>query len=301
MVFYFGKYKINVVRGSDTTINLLESFDTSLLESKKPFDRLLEDIKTITNAKSIRWWIAFNNKIPRGVILVHDNLSNNHSFLEYLWLNVPGKKLLESIVKALLKQWINTSKKNFTHLYVDITENSTIIESLKYFNFKFDKDLMNVYYAKTRYINTEPIDGVYLRKPEDEDFAYIYDNLVEPDLDRESPIYVDKTQFLHFAHNSPEIRDNWLVCVNEGDAIIGFGASFLQKHKDHVVPALYGPHSLYEDVENLMIREFITHWKIKGQKNLRIIRMHKLKEETAESMLLTHSTANSLARYIRKL
>lgn len=284
-----------ILKGDTTTRNLLENAMTSDVEVDKQIRPILNNLDKLSELHNeIAWWVAMLENKPVG--LLSAIYFEEQSQLLYTWVRPDMIDEFNDIVRTLANEWVEMSDQEI--YYIDMEPESDLIEAIKSANFKFHQSILTVHQVNTQFAHVDIPDNLYLRKPEDNELGKIYDELIEPDLFKGSPIYITREQFLHFAKNLPEISENWILCTDENDNLLGFGASFLQESLGGVSPVLYGPHTPSLEIEEILISEFLTFWKMKNQDEMRILRVNELDNFLKDKYNITKLNELSVNRYI---
>ncbi|MCE7735091.1 MAG: hypothetical protein GPJ54_09455 [Candidatus Heimdallarchaeota archaeon] len=286
-----------ILKGDTDTRNLLENAMTTDEEVDKQVRPILNNLDKLSEFHNeIAWWVAMLDDKPIG--LLSAIYFEEQSQLLYTWVRPDMDDEFNDIVRTLANEWVEMSDQEI--YYINMDPNSDLIEAIKSANFIFDQSILTVHEVNTQFSYVDIPDNLYLRKPEDNELAKIYDELIEPDLYKGSPIYITKNQFLHFAKNLPEISENWILCTDENDNLLGFGASFLQESLGTVAPVLYGPHTPSLDIAEILISEFLTYWKMNKQDEMRILRVDELDKYLKDKYNITKLNELSVNRYIYK-
>ncbi len=262
--------------------------------------RLIEnlDMYEEVNDQTRDWWIAYNEEREAVVGLIAVRYRDQESVLEAAWTNTVSSHELEYTITALIDTW-EASARDSKYLVINLEENSQIVAEFDDLGFYFDKPLVLKYEAPTRiYIFDEDTEFI-LRKPRLDELETLYDELISVDLDKDSLIYVSKKDFLNFKNQFPMLQKNSLVVVSERDELLGFGASFLDPTGER--PTLFGPHAKSLKVEDVIISEFLTFWRLQGKDNLTILRTKYLPDTTRNKYAMEMSKSESIVRYVKSV
>ncbi|MHA2032901.1 MAG: hypothetical protein ACXAC2_12870 [Candidatus Kariarchaeaceae archaeon] len=238
------------------------------------------------------WWVAMDSAHqPRGALTVRylDELS----YLRSVWTRVNHIEDAQTASKALLTEWLENSKTQTKKFQADLPFFSPLISSLMESGFKKEKILLSSYELSTDWYAEELPDGYTMRPVDIDEFNYIYDNLVKPDLDRASPIFITKDAFIEFGSQLPDTaKHSWVGVEDESGKLVGFAASFLSIEKDEPRAVLYGPHSREPKILRSLIGETLTFWKSKDIGKTRILRVSEFHPsiENYFKMKLSHET-----------
>ncbi len=296
-------FKVQILSGRDVTARA--KIEIALRQNQKDvpmLENLIKDMESHPHEDS-DWWLSINEdtNLPNGFISVL--YDGNISYLTRLWTKATSSKELDFTSQALLKEWQQHALDETSILVADLYPHSPLIKTFEKMGFFMEKPLISVYDVPTRYAENPPLENVYLDVPRKEDAGYIYDYLVEPDLDVESPIYVSKSQFLDIMTQQKTITEGAVVAREiSSNQIIGFGGSFMQGPPGQQMPVLYGPHAFEDDVMLALIDEFLSFWKMKKQAKLRIIRIQPFSSEIVAkyNMKQLPKYSQSRFKYFRK-
>ncbi|RMG33794.1 MAG: hypothetical protein D6732_11410 [Methanobacteriota archaeon] len=266
-------FRVHILSGRDVTSRA--KIEVALRENKKDvpmLETLIKDMES-KDSENSDWWLAINEdtQLPNGFIsVIYDG---TQSYLTHLWTKATSTNELDYTSQALIKEWKKYAMEEAEVLVADLYPQSPLIASFKKMGFEFEKNIMTVYKVPTRFMNNLT-ENFYLEKVDPRDAEFIYDYLVFPDLDIDSPIYVDKMQFMNLIEQVAGHSESTVVAKDFNGQIIGFGGSFLQGPPNRRFAVLYGPHAFEPEIQYAMINEFLSYWKLKGQNSLRIIRTH---------------------------
>lgn len=290
-------FRVHILSGRDVTSRA--KIEVALRENKKDvpmLETLIKDMESKDSGNS-DWWLAINEdtQLPNGFISVQ--YEGSQSFLTRLWTKATSTKELDFTSQALIKEWKKFALEEAEILVADLFPQSPLIDSFIKMGFEFEKDLMAVYKVPTRFMDNL-IENVYLEEVDTKDVDFIYDYLVFPDLDVDSPIYVSKEHFGHLMDQVARSSETTIVAKDLNGQIIGFGGSFLQGPPNKQVAVLYGPHSFEPEVQYAMINEFLSYWKLKGHDSLRIIRTKPFPDDIVRKYGMKILPKYSQSRYV---
>lgn len=267
----------------------------SLLHEQGAKETGLEDFLTDleeTESKEGAWWVVMDSSNqPRGALTVR--YTKELSYLRSIWTRVNHIEEAQSASKALLSQWVGTTRFETTKFQADLPFVSPLISSLMETGFKKEKILLSSYELINDWYAEELPEGYSMRPVEISELSIIYDTVVTPDLDRASPIYITKEAFIEFATQLPDTAKNsWVGVEDDRGKIVGFAASFLSLERDSPKAVLYGPHTKEPKILRCLIGETLTFWKSKGIANTRILRVSEFHPsiENYFNMKLSHET-----------
>lgn len=267
----------------------------SLLHERGAKETGLEEFLTdLEETESIEgtWWVAMDSTDqPRGALTVR--YLNDLSYLRSVWTRVNHIEEAQLASRALLAEWLAHSKDKTKKFQADLPFFSPLITSLMDNGFQKEKILLSSYELNTDWYSEELPEGYTMRPVDIEEFDFIYDNLVKPDLDRASPIYITKGAFIEFGTQLPDTAKNsWVGVEDNEDILVGFAASFLSIENDEPRAVLYGPHSKEPKILRCLIGETLTFWKSKNINKIRILRVSEFHPsiENYFNMKLSHET-----------
>jgi len=274
-----------------------------MLLGEKQNDHLRKLIDSIdkfeeTMDTSRNWWIAYNTKKEKVVGMITVRNESHESFLEDAWMSTTSRDELQYTVTALIEEWEKSLRVNDSMIII-LGAKSRMADDFYEMGFSIDKPLLITYKAPTKIYISEDDDSYFLRKPELSDLERIYDELIQPDLDRDSLIYISRENFLNFKKNFPVFKENGLLVTSENGVLLGFGASFLDPSRNH--PVLYGPHGLTEEISDRIISEFLTYWRLNGKKDLTLLRNSYLPLSIEEKYLFKLLREETVLRYCKDL
>ncbi len=290
-------FRVHILSGRDVTSRA--KIEVALRENKKDvpmLETLIKDMES-KDTENSDWWLAINEdtQLPNGFISVM--YDGPQSYLTRLWTKATSTKELDFTSQALIKEWKKYAMEEAEILVADLFPQSPLIPSFEKMGFEFEKDLMMVYKVPTRFMDTVA-DNLYLEQVDPQDADFIYDYLVMPDLDADSPIYVSKEQFVHLIDQVANVGETTVVAKDINGQIIGFGGSFLQGPPHKRVAVLYGPHAFEPEIQYAMINEFLSYWKLKGQDSLRIIRTRPFPKDIVRKYGMKILPKFSQSRYV---
>ncbi len=263
--------KVHILSGRD--VSSRAKIELALRENQKDVPMLETLIKDMeSRPEDADWWLSINEEtqLPNGFISVMYEGTN--SYLTRLWTKANSTTELDFTSQALISEWKKYALEEVEMLVADLFPRSPLIPSFEKAGFVFDKHLLSVYQVPTEF-RAQPDQTIVFEKVDRNDAEFIYDFLVFPDLDIDSPIYIDKDNFLNLIDQASEMSDTIIVAKDIHGQIVGFGGSFIQGGMQNKrYPVLYGPHAFEEDVQLMLIDEFISFWKLKGYDTMRIIR-----------------------------
>ncbi|MFV2013965.1 MAG: hypothetical protein ACC656_00920 [Candidatus Heimdallarchaeota archaeon] len=267
----------------------------SLLHERGAEETGLEEFLTdLEETESIKgaWWVALDiSNQPRGALTVR--YMNKLSYLRSVWTRVDQIEDAQSASRALLSQWLETSRSETQKFQADLPFFSPLISSLMDTGFKKEKILLSSYELTNDWYAEELPDGYAMRPIEISELSVIYDTLIKSDLDTSSPIYITKDAFIEFGSQLPDsVKSSWVGVQDNKGKLVGFAASFLSLVKDEPKAVLYGPHSVEPKIVRCLIGETLTFWKSKGINDTRILRVSEFHPsiENYFNMKLSHET-----------
>ena len=291
---------IQVLRGGTSARNIIEEAimgDISLQKYLQPF---IDEIDSFVNSgrKNWEWFLAINNSNNRPNGLFSVKYEGDKSFLEGVWTDARSVDELKQTISELVKKW-GKSKKNIRKLVVDIPPKLSLTNGFKKLNFEKSQTFLSIYYANTRIVENVIPEDIIIRQPERGELQAIYEQLIEKEITKNSPIYISKKEFLHFSERIEGFIKNSILATNEDNALLGFGCSFKSKKKK--MATLFGPHSVTPKIEELILNEFITYWRINNIEKIQLIRNSSLPQHLIESLNFRFDSKNSLVRYVLNL
>jgi len=249
------------------------------------------------------FWVAVDkNEKPRGALTVRYLEDSQMSYLRSIWTRVLRTEDQFSASKALLDAWMNDTNYQVKVYQADLPLYSPLTESVQKAGFEKDRMLMAYYDVETDWKISELPPGYIMREVRKEELPWVYQNLVEPDLEPASPIYVSEERFIAFTDRiPPEAMESWVLVENEDGKRVGFAASFINAvpthdGKDATQAVLFGPHSSEAKVQIAVIKEMMTYWKSKGLQSLRIIRSTEFYPSVEDALDL--ELVNSTVRFV---
>ncbi|MCY3410599.1 MAG: hypothetical protein INQ03_03075 [Candidatus Heimdallarchaeota archaeon] len=284
---------IQILLGTDESRMHLETImatNADLNERLRPFLDNMDELRNSIGLDVI-YWICLHDDYPIALISALNQRTSSN--LLHTWTDIDDSDVFEKVINAMISRWLSQDKKE--EYIADISHNSYLYEFLLGYSFKIDKTLLNVYEVKPEFTNVEIPGYLILKTPEGEDFGKIYDELIQRDLDLDSPIYVTKQQFIQFSKTLGDQLDNWLLVLDEQGNYKGFGAS-MSNPSNSTFPVLYGPHSDDERIQEYMLSEFLTHWKMKKAEQLRILRTSAINGPTLLKFGISSNSNQSIMR-----
>jgi hypothetical protein len=267
------KPRIKVLAGDIQTRALLEDVvtrDSNMSKYLRPFLQILDE-KIDSDDPNVNWWVTIDEITDTVNGFLSVVTVNNNSYLEHAWTNIRSKEEFQITTEMLTKTWVKEKKSKVNNFHVDISPNSGIIKGLENVGFYFNKFLLTVYNIPTDYYESNIAQDFIQRKPEINELSKIYNELILPDLDKDSPIFITEDQFSTFDQTLHNIRENWILIESTSGQYLGFGASFLEKRGEQISSVLYGPHGVSRDIIDFLMAEFLTHWKLHGQQKIRLL------------------------------
>ena len=274
-----------------------------MLLGEKQNEHLRKLIDTIdkfeeTMDTSRNWWIAYNTKKEKVIGMITVRNETRESFLEDAWMSTTSSDELQYTIAALIGEW-EKSLRVSNSMIIILGAKSQMADDFYEMGFSIEKPLLITYKAPTKIYISDDDNSFFLRKPELSDLEGIYDELIQPDLDRDSLIYISRDNFLNFKRNFNVLKENGLVVTSENGVFLGFGASFLDPSGSH--PILYGPHGLTEEISDRIISEFLTYWSLNGKEDLILLRNNYLPVSIEEKYLFKLIREETVIRYCKDL
>lgn len=245
-----------------------------------------------TESTNGNWWVVTDSSDQmRGALTV--GFLKELSYLRSYWSGKYQIEEAKSTSKALLSEWLTSSKTQAKVFQVDLPYSSTLISSLMETGFSKERILITSYNVEADWHDEELPENYTMRAVEIDELPLIYDTLIRPDLDRSSYIFISKSEFVNLGTQLPEMAKNsWVGVEDDQNTLVGFAASFLTLENEQPRAVLYGPHSKEPIVLRNLIAETLTFWKSKGISNLTIIRVNEYHPSIVEhfNMKLSHET-----------
>lgn len=230
------------------------------------------------------WWVAFDQfDEPRGALTVRyidESTDEKLSYLRSVWTRVNTYNDAKVSAQALISTWIDDSKGDgLSRLQADLPFNSPLIQSVEMKGFSKEKTLLTSYEMSTDWYVENLPEAYNLRPVKSSEYEFIYDNLVYPDLDLDSPIYVSKEGFYSIIKSmTEEMKETWVVVEDSFGSPVGFATSFLGQENNDNKAIMYGPHTFEPDIYYTLIGEMLTYWKSHGINKMRILRITEFDE-----------------------
>lgn len=280
---------IKVFKGSLHTRSMLDKYADDQLQSiLKNLDHFL-----YSHSDPLEWWFSMKDDIPTGLIVT--TYTERSSRLVYYWFDNSLLEMHQSSVRALLKNWMATDYKSFI---ADIRPLSRLNSLMDELSFNFDKKIFAIYSVDTQYSDFEGPENYILRKPKVEEVGDIYDFFIDPSVEKGSPTYIPREQFIRLGSSDPMHREQWLICTDENDRYLGFAGS--PPIQLTTIPVLYGPYTEYDVVDKLMISEFLSFWKMKKMDTMRILKSEEISDDTLSLFGIEEISEQAVNRYVFK-
>ncbi len=280
------------VRKGDSDIKLrLQSLLHERGDDGTGLGQFLLDVEETESTKGNWWVVSDSTNQLRGALTV--GYLQELSYLRAFWTDEFVVEDARYASKALLSEWVATSKTQAKVFQVDLPFFSPLISSLMETGFSKERILITSYTMIADWYSEELPEGYVMKEIEIEELPIIYDTLIRPDLDRASYIFISKGEFINLGNQLPEVAKNsWVGVEDDQNTLVGFGASFLSIEKDEPRAILYGPHSREPNVLRSIIAETLSFWKSKGISKVTIIRVNEFHPsiENHFNMKLSHET-----------
>jgi len=289
-----------ILDGSDATKEILIETLHSKGDSRTGLKEFLSDLEE-TEERAGSWWVALDqNENPRGALTVRYLEDENMSYLRSIWTRVLKTEDQYVASKALLDAWMRKDDQRVKKYQADLPLFSPLIDSIEQAGFQKEKMLLATYELETDWAISELPTDYLMRPVKREELHQIYLDLIEPELDTASPIYVSEDGFLVFSQRLPEgALESWVCVENEAGKIVGFGSSFLNKTSseyDEKQAVLFGPHGTEAEVQIAIIKEMMAFWRSKGVDELKIFRVSEFYPSVVEALDL--EMVNCTVRFI---
>ncbi len=287
---------LKVIEGSPNVKSMLEVLLHEKGAKETGLREFLKDLEE-TEAISGSWWAVMDaNKQPRGALTVR--YLNDTSYLRSVWTRVSRMEDAKAAAKELFGKWIKNSRKGTKKFQADLPLTSPLTQYITDSGFKKYKILLVAYDLETSWDFEELPENYIMRSVNRDELDKIYKNLVSPDLDQSSPIYISPEAFRGFAIKLPDSAlQSWVGVEDDTGKLVGFGASFLSIEKEETRAILYGPHSKEPIVLRSLIAEMSTYWKSNELDNLRILRVNEFHPDIIDRFSL--KLAQSTIRYVK--
>lgn len=291
----------DVLDGNQMTKEILIETLHDKGDRKTGLKEFLTDLEE-TEERSGNWWVAVDQyDKPRGALTVRFIEGEQMSYLRSIWTRVLRTEDQYIASKALLDAWMSNADDRVKKYQADLPLYSPLIQSIQQAGFQKEKMLLASYTVETDWMISDLPTGYRMRPVEKDELHQIYLDIVEPDLDPASPIYVSEEGFLMFTQRLPDkAMESWVVVENEDNEIIGFAASFLNqgpKSDDDTKQAvLFGPHTKEAKIHIAIIKEMMTYWRSHGIESIRILRVDEFYPSVIDELDLELS--NSTIRFV---
>jgi len=271
-------------------------------DKKTGLKEFLSDLEE-TEERAGTWWIAVDEyDKPRGALTVRYIEGEQMSYLRSIWTRVLRTEDQYVASKALLDAWMSNTTNPVKKYQADLPLFSPLIESIEQAGFHKQKMLMASYIVETDWEISELPPGYQMRPVTREELPSIYVDLIEPELDPSSPIFVSEENFMLFIQKMPEeAMESWVVVEDENEKIVGFAPSFQnrtpsQEEEDPKQAVLFGPYGTEAAVQIAILKEMMTYWQANGIDEIRVLRVNEFYPSV--SMEIDLELINSTIRFV---
>ncbi|MHA2501339.1 MAG: hypothetical protein ACXAE3_00510 [Candidatus Kariarchaeaceae archaeon] len=271
------KNPFDILQGDEQSKEMLIEILHTKGEKQTGLKEFIADLEEAGDAKGSFWVAVDTDDNPRGALTVRYLEDEQMSYLRSIWTRVLRTEDQFIASRALLDAWMRDTSFDVKIYQADLPLYSPMTENIQRVGFRKERILIAHYDVETDWADSELPPGYLMRGVEEEEMPWIYHNLVEPDLDPSSPIYLTEKGFLSFVSRVPkEAMESWVVVENEEGHRVGFAISFINAVRDRDgeirQAVMFGPHSTEAEVQTAIIKEMMTYWKSKGMDDLRIVR-----------------------------